>query len=614
MKHGSRVSRIISNSSAYGLNDLKTDLQAMYLKAGVKDEGIMFLFTDGQITNEKFLVFINDLLSSGEVADLYANEDKDAIRNNVRGGCKSAGIQDTPENLWNFFISRIRKNLHMSICFSPVGDGMRNRAKKFPALITCTVIDWFQPWPYDALQSVASKFLAPMEIFGEEDSALRTGVVSFFPYSFEASMKISNTFMHKEKRFSYSTPKSFLELLKLYTGMLGGKVDALEDKKERLTNGLEKLEVTKEQVAALEEVLTEKAEVVKVKVAEAEIKAEEVGAEKAKVEHETEKANVVAEEAGEISKAVNIQKASCEKDLAAALPLVAQAEAALDVLNVKDFQELKAMAKPPAGIDKLLECVMHLFAGIDPLIEIDKKGRVKDTGWKTAQKIMGNPAAFLANLKEYKGAIDDMKVTQQNVDLSTAVKEALGEDDTLEDMFRKKSSAAAGLVVWVINIIMYYNVVVQVEPKRLALKEATETLDAAQLKLSNAKTLVAELEKKLAGLMAEFDKVMKEKDETVAQAKKMSDKLDMAKRLINALSANGVIWEQTVLTVADELSFIPGDTVIACAYASYVGIFTRDYREECLEKYMKYLRKNDVPLGPKPDPLGILCTEADQAG
>merc|ERR1719305_678869 len=325
-------------------------------------------------------------------------------------------------------------------------------------------------------------------------------------------------------------------------------VDALEDKKERLTNGLEKLRATQEQVAALEEVLTEKAEVVKVKVAEAEVKAEEVGAEKAKVSVETDKANIVAEEAGEISKKVNIQKASCEKDLAAALPLVAQAEAALDVLNVKDFQELKQLAKPPAGIDKLLESVMHLFAGIDPLIEVDKKGRVKDTGWKTAQKIMGNPAAFLTNLKEYKGAIDDMKVTQQNVDLSRAVKDGMGDDFT-EEVFRKKSSAAAGLVVWVINIIMYYDVVVQVEPKRMALKEATETLEAAQLKLKNAKELVAELEKKLAGLMAEFDKVMKEKDETVAQAKKMSDKLDMAKRLINALSANGVIWEQTVGTV-----------------------------------------------------------------
>jgi dynein heavy chain len=43
----------------------------MYMKTGVKDEGMMFLFTEGQITNERFLVYINDLLSSGEIADLF---------------------------------------------------------------------------------------------------------------------------------------------------------------------------------------------------------------------------------------------------------------------------------------------------------------------------------------------------------------------------------------------------------------------------------------------------------------------------------------------------------------------------------------------------------------
>ena len=51
-------------SGTYGLNDLKADLQSMYNKAGVKDEGVMFLFTNGQITNEKVVVFINDLLSN----------------------------------------------------------------------------------------------------------------------------------------------------------------------------------------------------------------------------------------------------------------------------------------------------------------------------------------------------------------------------------------------------------------------------------------------------------------------------------------------------------------------------------------------------------------------
>ena len=52
------------------------------------------------------------------------------------------GIVDTPENLWSFYISRVRKNLHMSLCFSPVGDGLWSRARRFPALVNCTTIDW----------------------------------------------------------------------------------------------------------------------------------------------------------------------------------------------------------------------------------------------------------------------------------------------------------------------------------------------------------------------------------------------------------------------------------------------------------------------------------------
>jgi hypothetical protein len=41
--------------------------------------------------------------------------------------------------------------------------------------------------------------------------------------------------------------------------------------------------------------------------------------------------------------------------LALAAPLVLQAEAALDVLDKKDFQELKALGKPPGGVDTVCE-------------------------------------------------------------------------------------------------------------------------------------------------------------------------------------------------------------------------------------------------------------------
>lgn len=65
---------------------------------------MLFLFTEGQITNERFLVYVNDLLSSGEIADLYTLDEKEGIINNVRGKVKGEGKPDTRENCWTWFI------------------------------------------------------------------------------------------------------------------------------------------------------------------------------------------------------------------------------------------------------------------------------------------------------------------------------------------------------------------------------------------------------------------------------------------------------------------------------------------------------------------------------
>ena len=51
------------------------------MKAGLKEEGVMFLLTDSQITNERFLVFINDLLASGNIPDLFAPDEVDTVIN-----------------------------------------------------------------------------------------------------------------------------------------------------------------------------------------------------------------------------------------------------------------------------------------------------------------------------------------------------------------------------------------------------------------------------------------------------------------------------------------------------------------------------------------------------
>ena len=66
-----------------------------------------------------------------------------------------------------YFINKVGKNLHVVLCFSPVGEAFRVRCRKFPALINCTALDWFFSWPYDALTSVACRFLGESEELAE---------------------------------------------------------------------------------------------------------------------------------------------------------------------------------------------------------------------------------------------------------------------------------------------------------------------------------------------------------------------------------------------------------------------------------------------------------------
>ena len=42
---------------------------------------------------------------------------------------------------------------------SPVGNDLRRRMRMFPSLVNCCTIDWLNPWPKDALFSVAEMFL-----------------------------------------------------------------------------------------------------------------------------------------------------------------------------------------------------------------------------------------------------------------------------------------------------------------------------------------------------------------------------------------------------------------------------------------------------------------------
>ena len=78
-------------------------------------------------------------------------------------------------------------------------------------------------------------------------------VMNFMPYSFLAVQKVSETYERQERRFNYTTPKSFLELIALFRQMLAQRRKMVNDKITKLSDGVIKLERTADGVGELEE-------------------------------------------------------------------------------------------------------------------------------------------------------------------------------------------------------------------------------------------------------------------------------------------------------------------------------------------------------------------------
>ena len=59
----------------YSVADMKMDLANLYQKTGLKNIGTVFLMSDAQVADEKFLVLVNNLLASGEIPDLFTEDE-----------------------------------------------------------------------------------------------------------------------------------------------------------------------------------------------------------------------------------------------------------------------------------------------------------------------------------------------------------------------------------------------------------------------------------------------------------------------------------------------------------------------------------------------------------
>ncbi|XP_034234645.1 dynein beta chain, ciliary [Thrips palmi] len=582
----------------YGVFDLKTELSALYMKSGLKNVGIMFLMTDAQVANEHFLVLINDMLASGEIPDLFPDDEVENIIAGVRNEVKGSGQLDTRDNCWKFFIERVRRQLKVVLCFSPVGSALRVRARKFPSIINCTAINWFHEWPQEALMSVSKRFLEELQPLPEP---LRDSVARFMAYVHTSVNQASRQYLQSDRRYNYTTPKSFLEQISLYSRLLTTKNAELAAKVARLENGLDKLRSTAAQVDDLKAKLAVQEVELKQKNEAADALIEIVGVETEKVSREKAVADEEECRVAEIAKEVAKKQQDCEEDLAKAEPALVAAQEALDTLNKANLTELKSFGSPPGAVTNVTSAVMVLLA---------PNGKIpKDRSWKASKIVMAKVDSFLDSLINYD---------KENIhpEIMKAIQPYLKDSEFEPEFVRSKSAAAAGLCAWVINIIRFYEVYCDVEPKRRALAAANAELNAAQDKLAVIKRKVMSLEEQLATLTADFERATAEKLHCQEQADATTRTIQLANRLVGGLAAEKVRWAEAVAAFMQQGTTLPGDVLLVTAFISYVGCFTKQYRLDLVNKmWLPFLRvlEPPIPITEGLDPLTLLTDDAQVA-
>ncbi|XP_026216049.1 dynein heavy chain 6, axonemal isoform X2 [Anabas testudineus] len=572
----------IELSRGYNYDSFHEDLRRLYKMAGVEGKDMVFLFTDTQIVVEEFLEDINNMLNSGEVPNLFEKDELEQVLAATRPKAKEAGIsEENRDEVFQYFISRVREKLHIVLCMSPVGDAFRSRCRMFPSLVNCCTIDWFVQWPREALLSVSKVFFQNVD-FGSEE--LRQNFSTMCVEIHVSVTDMAERFYSELRRRYYTTPTSYLELINLYLSMLEEKRQHLVLAKDRVKNGLTKLLETNELVdemkvdlSALEPVLKQKSTDVDALMEKLAVDQERADEVRKVVTEDEALAKVKAEDTQAIAD-------DAQRDLDEALPALESANQALNSLDKADISEIKVFTKPPDLVMTVMEAVCILLNS--------------KPDWPSAKQLLGD-ANFLRRLMDYDKDNIKPQILQK-------LQKYINNPDFIPEKVEKVSRACRSMCMWVRAMDLYSRVLKEVGPKREKLARAQAELDMTMATLREKQQKLQEVENQIKVLQEQFDRSVAEKEDLVNTMALTQARLTRAGKLTSALGDEQVRWEESVAQFEQEIINVVGNVFIAAACVAYYGAFTSHYRQLLIDQWIIQCQELNIPINSSFSLINIL--------
>lgn len=98
----------------------------MRLNSGRDGIRSSLLLTDKDLKTDAFADCLNSLLGSGQVPGMLDAESLGLLLKDLQPAADAARVSMPPDAMLEFFLGRVRENLRVLLCVSPIGSTMRD--------------------------------------------------------------------------------------------------------------------------------------------------------------------------------------------------------------------------------------------------------------------------------------------------------------------------------------------------------------------------------------------------------------------------------------------------------------------------------------------------------
>ena len=543
----------LSLTKDYSIKDFKKNIKDLFNMAAIESRTIIFIIEIHHIVSPEIMEYINSLLCSGEVPSLLNKDEQESFLSQIVNEYKE---QNEYRTLYDFFTSRIRKNVKMCILLDYDDKEFNQIILNNPALVTKCNVVWFNEVSKKALVNfIKTELSSSYELLSKNNIIEKDEIVNL-------SKAILDMFVISKKEVVTSMGK-FMQFVLTFKSLIKEKLSDSSAEKQHLQGGLDKLEEAEKFVGEL----TEKSDQQKIEIENKQKEANEslsqITEAMALSKEKKDQLNVLNVKISEDQKIVEAHKVDVEEQLKDVMPEVEKAQNLVKKIDSGALTEITVyFRKPilPQEVYYILKAMLQLI-GYNDLSEY----QIKQT----------------FNMKSIL-ALQSFNIKNLSIENADKVKKYVTQNPNCfnKSNVERVNQNLAKISEFVKAVLKFYEVKLKIKPLEDELNSAEAQLRKSQKAVDKNTKEINQIEEKVKEYKEKFEKLTGETQLLKIELKKTEDLLLKAKTLLSKLTDEKNRWAQQIKQLSISNEMIPFNTLLSAAFISFLGYYNESVREK----------------------------------